>query len=202
MTREDILKELELWPLWKLNEASQQTARVEMPQPLEAEADKNERQEANKALEENISVPSVQQEAAPAEVVDKSANLPLQVLETHDGDCLLVHHGASPSQDEIQIRHNIARAMRLNIKAVADIIAPVEIVESRTPKVIVLFGENVLQKVLQIPEKLEELRGLELDFEGVACIATYDMQYLLDNVHAKQKAWQDLCLALELLALE
>lgn len=126
----------------------------------------------------------------------------LQVFASDDGQCLLVHHGASPTQDEIQIRHNIARAMGLNVKLLAGVESADQLLENHSPKVLVLFGEPVAHTVLQVDDPLAELRGIELDFNEHACIATFDMHHLLANMHDKPNAWQDLCLALALINIE
>jgi DNA polymerase len=221
MTREEILKELELWPLWKLKA---------MVPDMSAEA--VEQREPKTKPEADVAVPmdeAVAAEATVEETVTKVAqdmpvyrepestlvdtavepqadqavkHVSLQVFASDDGQCLLVHHGETPTQDQIVIRNNIARAMRLNIKLLADVVAPDQLLENHHPKAIVLFGEKVAQAVLAIVEPLEELRGIELDFNEHACVATYDMQHLIEHVEDKRKAWQDLCMALELLAIE
>jgi hypothetical protein len=225
MTREEILKELELWPLWKLKamvpdmsaeavEERKPAAETEPePQtPVQAEVNDAPIERVAVVAEEEAVAPDMPEYRAPeSTMVDASIpqeaapiieNMRLQVFASDDGQCLLVHHGESPSQDEIQIRNNITRAMRLNTKLLADVVSANQLLENHSPKVLVLFGEQVAQSVLAVDETLEDMRGIELDFNEHACIATFDMPHLIANVQDKRKAWQDLCMALALLAIE
>ena len=61
----------------------------------------------------------------------------------------------------------------------------------------VVMGRLAAQAVLQCNYPLGKLRGHVHGLHGVPAIITYDAAYLLRNPLEKAKAWEDLCLALE-----
>ena len=71
------------------------------------------------------------------------------------------------------------------------------IAQSR-PDVIVVMGRLASQAVLQSGEPLGKLRGQVHTLHGVKTVVTYDAAVLLRSPQDKAKAWEDLCLAMEL----
>ena len=71
------------------------------------------------------------------------------------------------------------------------------IAQSR-PDVIVVMGRLAAQAVLQTSEPLGKLRGQVHTLHGVKTVVTYDAAVLLRSPQDKAKAWEDLCLAMEL----
>lgn len=70
-------------------------------------------------------------------------------------------------------------------------------VELLRPKVILAMGRFAVQSLLQTSEPIGRLRGRVHQYEGVPVIVTYHPAYLLRSLPEKAKAWDDLCLALE-----
>ena len=66
------------------------------------------------------------------------------------------------------------------------------------PDVILVLGRLAAQAVLQSSEPLGKLRGRVHLLHGVKTVVTYDAAVLLRNPQDKAKAWEDLCLAMEL----
>ena len=66
------------------------------------------------------------------------------------------------------------------------------------PDVILVMGRLAAQAVLQSSEPLGKLRGQKHLVHGVRTVVTYDAAVLLRSPQDKAKAWEDLCLAIEL----
>jgi uracil-DNA glycosylase len=63
------------------------------------------------------------------------------------------------------------------------------------PKLIFVFGEVATQKLLGTDKPLDSLRGAILEYEGFPMVASYSPTDLLANPQYKSKAWADLCMA-------
>ena len=67
------------------------------------------------------------------------------------------------------------------------------------PRIILAMGRFAVQSLLGTSEPIGRLRGRSHDYLGVPVIVTYHPAYLLRNLPDKAKAWEDLCLALDVL---
>ena len=65
------------------------------------------------------------------------------------------------------------------------------------PDVILVMGRLAAQAVLQSSEPLGRLRGQVHQLHGTKTVVTYDAAVLLRSPLDKAKAWEDLCLAIE-----
>ena len=68
------------------------------------------------------------------------------------------------------------------------------------PRLILAMGRFAVQSLLKSSEPIGRLRGRVHDYHGVPLIVTYHPAYLLRNPADKALAWDDLCLARELIA--
>jgi DNA polymerase len=68
-------------------------------------------------------------------------------------------------------------------------------VELIQPRLIVAMGRFAAQSVLHSDASIGALRGKLHDYNGVPVIVTYHPAYLLRNLMDKAKAWEDLCFA-------
>ena len=68
------------------------------------------------------------------------------------------------------------------------------------PKIILAMGRFAVQSLLRSGEPVGRLRGRVHRYQGVPLIVTYHPAYLLRNPEDKARAWEDLCLALEVVA--
>ena len=73
-----------------------------------------------------------------------------------------------------------------------------EQVATMQPAVILVMGRLAAQAALQSSEPLAKLRGRVHQLHGTPAIVTIEPVYLLRNPLDKAKAWDDLCLALNL----
>ncbi len=65
------------------------------------------------------------------------------------------------------------------------------------PKIILALGRFAVQSLLNTEETIGRLRGRVHHYQGIPLIVTYHPAYLLRNLPDKEKAWEDLCLARE-----
>lgn len=73
-------------------------------------------------------------------------------------------------------------------------------VELVKPRIILAMGRFAVQSILQTQDPIGRLRGREHSYAGVPVIVTYHPAYLLRSPADKTLAWEDLCLAREVLA--
>jgi uracil-DNA glycosylase family 4 len=68
-------------------------------------------------------------------------------------------------------------------------------IELIRPKLIIALGRFAAQTLLTTDKSIAALRGRLHDYQGVPLLVTYHPAYLLRNLPDKAKAWRDLCLA-------
>lgn len=68
------------------------------------------------------------------------------------------------------------------------------------PRIVVAMGRFAVQSLLRTSEPIGRLRGCVHRYQGVPLIVTYHPAYLLRNPVDKARAWEDLCLALDVVA--
>lgn len=73
-------------------------------------------------------------------------------------------------------------------------------IELVQPKIILAMGRFALQSLLRSDEPVGRLRGRVHEYRGVPLVATYHPAYLLRNLPDKARAWDDLCLAMDVMA--
>ena len=67
------------------------------------------------------------------------------------------------------------------------------------PRLLVALGKTAANHLLRTEASIASLRGRLHDVGGVPLLVTYHPAYLLRNLVDKAKAWEDLCLARELM---
>jgi DNA polymerase len=73
-------------------------------------------------------------------------------------------------------------------------------IELIQPRIILALGRFAAQTLLDTEETIGRLRGRVHRFQGVPLIVTYHPAYLLRTLPDKARAWEDLCLARRTLA--
>ncbi|MBL8348020.1 MAG: uracil-DNA glycosylase [Rubrivivax sp.] len=67
------------------------------------------------------------------------------------------------------------------------------------PRIILAMGRFAVQALLRTSEPIGRLRGRPHRYQGVPLVVTYHPAYLLRNLPDKARAWEDLCLAADLM---
>jgi hypothetical protein len=179
MTREDILKELELWPLWTLKQV--------LPVPVSV----------LEALEV-FSQERIENTVLVATIVEVS--LTLKAFESEDGLCLMLHASQDFTQEEETLWANICKAMGVNTTLIQRDLPIKDLLNMRSPAVIIIFGEDAAQTMLQSNNSIDDLRSTQHGYHEIPAIVTYDLKHLLQQLQDKGKAWDDLRSALKLMA--
>jgi hypothetical protein len=185
MTREDMLRELELLPVWTLRSPLPERFEPELPKPQ---------------VESEPTVIVV--EEAAVEVVAEAALPELPVfrhIASEEGDYLFVLPDAAAGADEERLLRNIFMAMKIKTKPSDTSANTLDIFTACNAKLVIAMGEQVAQGLLQTTEPLENLRGKTHTWQGASLVATYDAAHLLVASADKVKAWGDLCLAMQTL---
>ena len=171
MTREDMLRELELLPVWQLR------APVPLqPQPAETAPS------VNPIIAEPAKAPSAQ----------NAFNLTLSA----DKKWAFIM-SASPDLTALQssLFNNILLALKIDKTNKTVLTGLVDI----KAKVIIAMGETAAQQLLNSAESIESLRGKTHTCENVPLIVTYHPHDMLQNLANKARTWDDLCMAMEIM---
>ena len=181
LTREDMLRELELLPIWRLRET--------LPAAPESE---NSTPVLIPVLDHQLA----QQELIQIDVVEKTQKAVL-VLSTDKNWAFVLP--AALSGQSLDLFNNILRALKIKpMDAMQTLNLANEIQESGA-KVVVAMGELTAQQLLNSVESIENLRGTLHTFNDAPVVATYHPDELLQHLPNKAKTWDDLCMALNTL---
>jgi DNA polymerase len=205
MTQEDVLRELELLPMWHLRAsltplapAAQAVSSVPVmpaahvaapvvPEPVVLEP---------VVLEPVVPEPDKAEPVAPEPIVAMAWT---QVAST-DGAWLFVSHTASLSADEWQLLQNMAKAMRISLSPPQAMTDPGHVLSASPAKMLIVFGETATQRLLASQASLPTLRGQLHSCHGRTLVATHALDHLLRQPLDKAHTWHDLRLAMQALA--
>jgi DNA polymerase len=168
MSREDILRELELLPVWQLRN------------PVAAPATELTQLEQ-----------AVIQETIGDEPEAEAPSVSIRLMASEDGQWLFV---LKPQQSEAAetLLHNMLTAVA--VKVGQDVIeTSITTIADFQPKVMVVMGEGVAQQLLALTHPLAQLRGKAHTLNKTTVIVTYAPDDLLLNPTDKASAWADLC---------
>ena len=207
LTREDMLRELELLPAWRLNAPlpkAELTQAAPMPEPIA--------QTIAEPLIQASQTEQTQLEKTPDVDNMDLATLNQYVMGSGDAKADWLFIADAPSADDLQAGHPFAgQAGQLLDKMLIAIqlqrsknvfltyLSQAEYlnrqIELIQPKLIFAFGEIAAQTLTQSKVPLDELRGKVHDYQGVALVVSYPPAHLMTHTQDKAKAWADLCLA-------
>ena len=214
MTREDMLRELELLPVWQLRDPLPFQPKllpivVETPSiVLQAELPSLTTAEVLPVNVAQITVePSAIQareleettQAEPLAITPEVMSQQFSYITSDNGDWLFVLPNTALQTDEAQLLHNIFMAMHIKAMPTEASSNLADIINTIQPKALITMGETTVQSVLQSTEALSNLRGRLHQFKGIPLVATYDLGHLLQALPDKAKAWDDMCLAMKAL---
>ena len=170
-TREDVLRELELLPVWKLRtpltKEFQQVAKAEVKTTIKTET---QIESLPVALEENTYHCSISEDRKWAFIW--LANTILSASQ-------------STLFSNILVALKITKITQMRISNIEDF----------KVGVIVVMGEAAAQQVLNTTDSIETLRGKIHKLNTMPMIVTYHPRDILQNLQLKPKAWEDCCLA-------
>ena len=220
LTREDMLRELELLPVWRLNapleptvvaplQAMQEAAPGVAPVAQEIEPIIEEiaeiKQEPTQALaiqEVEAEVPEMEATTLPDIANMDWAELKQHVVGAGDQNAEWVFVGDVPTDgdaglllDKMLIAIQLHRGKNVYLTQLSEPAYFKRQIALIQPKLIVAFGEKAAQSLLGSNESLDTLRGTVHQYQDVSLVTSYDPSHLLQHPQDKSKAWADLCLA-------
>ena len=190
MTQEDVLRELELLPMWHLRASLT---------PLAPAAQAVSSVPVMPAAHVAAPVFPEPDKAEPVAPEPIEALAWTQVAST-DGAWLFVSHTASLSADEWQLLQNMAKAMRISLSRPQAMTDPGHVLLASPAKMLIVFGEAATQQLLASQASLPTLRGQLHGCHGRTLVATHALDHLLQQPLDKAHTWHDLRLAMQALA--
>lgn len=213
MTREDMLRELELLPVWQLRQ----------PLPVQISPKILAEEAVVARVTEQVAVPPITEL-----VISAGAELPNGIVETERVEVAAVAEtnqqrplrlllsenavyafliepasgmdtaGAGAAQEQETLFKNMLRAMQVH--SVTDITGTIaELFTEHTPKLIISIGATPANILLGKASTLDEWRNIHLEtpahYKHIPVIVTYHPAHLLEYALDKAHAWRDLCLA-------
>lgn len=181
-TREDVLRELELLPVWKLRTPLQVVVPEQMPAPEQVSV-KIETQ-----VTERLVVETATEAATP--VIAESMSYLCTISDDKKWAFIWPASLILPALQST-LFSNILVALKIS-KSNQTVIESLASIET---SVIIAMGEAAAQQMLNTTESIETLRGKTHQLANAPLIVTYHPNDMLQNLHLKAKTWEDLCLA-------
>lgn len=195
MTQEDVLRELELLPMWHLRAGFAPLApEVHAASPVQV------------IPAAHVAAPVLPEQAAPEVVVlepvlpEPAVALAWTQVASTEGVWLFVSPTASLSADEWQLLQNMAKAMRISLNAAQPMTDPGHALSASPAKMLIAFGAAAAQQLLASQASLPTLRGQLHACHGRPLVATHALDHLLQQPLDKAQTWHDLRLAMQALA--
>lgn len=219
LTREDMLRELELLPAWRLNIALPQTELIqEVPvQDVVTSIEKPPEPTVEVLAEAVIQTSQIdepQLNQSPDMANMDLATINQYVMGSGDAKAEWLFITDAPSADDLEagrpftgqvgelldkmlIAIQLQRSKNVFLTYLSQSEYLTRQIELIQPKLIFAFGEDAAQTLTQSKAPLDDLRGQVHDFHGVALVVSYSPMHLIKYPQDKAKAWADLCLARE-----
>ncbi len=213
LTRQDMLRELELLPVWQLKQPlpskTEPDASLEKPAALNAPVipdiavTEPQMPEPIQAESPAVEIMSAYAGAADEPVAAVSPTLRLLVSEDSSFAFLIEPHPAEADCTEVEtLLKNMIRAMRLHCRVdVTD--TTDKLFAGHTPRLIISMGAVPANLLLGKTADVDQWRSTQQQtqplYEHIPLLVTYHPAHLLENTADKAHAWRDLCLAMKLM---
>lgn len=182
MTREDMLRELELLPVWTLNPAY-----VERTVATQMQANETSQAEPIQLVSELavVTIPAMETPAPPIEQAPIKAKKAIAWL-------LYCPLDTRIDQDALTLLQNMVRAMQLvtvDYQIVHEAVASDEFQPERT----LIFGVEAAKALLNVD--VEDFSQQPYEHKQRPCWVVHHPKVLLENPALKREAWQIMCAA-------
>ncbi len=185
MTREDVLRELELLPVWTLRAPLPQKSIIEST-PLNVET-------AQTVLDMPTGPNIIEKDIIET---PQAVSNPAILIISNDKKWTFVLPNELTGQ-AADLFNNILRALSINKTQPSQTQDLMQDIAGLNVGVVVAVGEKIAQQLLASTQPLEILRGKMHDTNGLQVVATYHPDDLLLHLHNKAKTWDDLCMAID-----
>ena len=177
LTHEDMMRELELLPVWRLNASLEVSVDALVAAPIQSEVVAESKIDLKNELKQHIIGSG-----------DPNADWVFVGDETFDADVGIL-------LDKMLIAIQLQRGKNVYLTQVSELDFFNRQIALIQPKLIFAFGEKFAQSLLESNDPLDALRGKVHQYKGVALVVSYSPSHLLHHTQDKAKAWADLCLA-------
>ena len=200
MTREDMLRELELLPVWRLRSTS---AELELAKSVVASSENLAVAAAiiDVPIASNAKVDGVLVGPATELIPINEPALMLRLLVSADANWLFLLEYSEDGLEKETLLQNMLRAV--SVKTNVDIVR-IELTQLAVyqPKLMVIFGDAAVRSLLGDAVSFEDLRLNQhqqqlVKYNSIPVIVTYHPRYLLQHLTTKAKTWDDLRLAMQ-----
>ena len=192
MTRDDVMRELELLPVWVLRAPLPAQLATKLRQPVTGEPDAvtpANTVDEEQAVFEQVFINQVNSDTP--ETIASPA-----ILITSDDKKWAFVLPAELSGQAADLFNNILRALHINKTQTSHTQQLMQAFVTLDASVIVGMGEAIAQQLLASTQTIENLRGKMHLVQGAKVIVTYHPNELLQHLPNKAKTWDDLCYAL------
>lgn len=169
MNREDLLRELELLPVWQLRK------------PIAG------------VISTASELRSTQTEMKAQNEAQDKLQQPLRLIVSADNEWLFLLNQVADEAAE-QLLQNIFKAIGISVGQDTHLSEKSQLSEFQT-KVMMVMGESVAQQILNDKQAIGQLRGTTHRLMETPVVVTYSVEHLLTNLPDKAVVWEDLCLA-------
>jgi len=196
MTREDVLRELELLPVWQLKAPLPNAPQMPALTPVDT-----------RVIEKAPPLPSSVIEPVPLDNTDvevtATATTPFRLLISDNASiAFALDSNSGDAQDVETLLSNILKAININCS--------IDIAEATTAmlaehgvKVVVVMGEVAAHSFMGQLQTIDDWRSAQsatpVYYQSLPVVVTYHPAFLLKNTVYKAKAWVDLCTAKRML---
>lgn len=202
MTREDVLRELELLPVWQLKAPlpSVQTMHVLEPVAINATEAILEAAPLLSPVIEPVIEPAPPESASGEPDV---AATPFRLLVSADASIgFVLASTPADAQDVETLLSNMLKAININCSIdIAE--ATITTLAEHRVKLLVVMGEMAAHGLMGQLQTIEDWRSDQsanpLNYQNLPVVITYHPAFLLKNTDHKAKAWVDLCAAKRIL---
>ena len=169
MNREDLLRELELLPVWQLRKPITRTVKTE------------------------AALNATQTEIKPQIEAQNKLQQPFRLILSADNEWLFLLNQVVDEEAE-QLLQNIFKAIGISVGQDTHLSEKSQLSRFQT-KVMIVMGESVAQQLLNDQKEIAQLRGMRHMMMEIPMFVTYSVEHLLSNLPDKAMVWEDLCLA-------
>lgn len=202
MTREDMLRELELLPVWQLKAPlpSLQAMHVQAPSPISVTETIREAQTLLSPTVEPVIEPAPPEIAFVEPIVSVA---PFRLLISDDASIGFALDSISTSERDVEtLLSNMLKAISINCSIdIAE--ASAEMLGTYAVKLLLVMGETAAHSLLGKFQTVADWRSTQasqpLSYQHLPVVVTYHPAFLLNNTAYKAQAWADLCTAKRIL---